>query len=481
MKTRSAAIGIKAAGRALLVFCLVPLGVAGQAASTLSQVKSIYVQPFKGMNGDEELQDSLIKRLKKSEVFEVAAELTQADAVLKCSGALWVRGYHAINYRDPASNRVPVYAGYLSVELIAPNGEPLWSYLAVPGKMGWKTVVDDMTSTVVKQLVAAHAAPSTGAVGVGGANGAAATLTGAGATFPAPLYQLWFETLRDVDHITITYAAVGSEEGMRQLAAGKVDFAASEVAPSEDYELEKKAGEFLRVASVLGGVVPAYNLPEVHEYLRFTPEVLAEIYLGKITRWNDPRIVKLNKEAALPDEPIVVVHRADGSGTTNAWSTMLSRASAEWNMNVGSGMRLTWPTGIGADGNQEVAATVKTTPNSIGYVELVYAIQRELAYGAVRNRAGEFVRADLESLGIAASTVRGVGDAVSGPLEVAEKGAYPVATFTWLLVPRRVDDAAKKAALARMLQWALTSGQKACAALGYVPLPKALAERELQV
>lgn len=474
MAIRSVAVSL-----ALLLGLLLP--AAGQSAQNLSQVKSIYVEPFTGMNGDEQLRDSLVKRLQKSGTFEIAAGAAQADAVMKGSGALWVRGYTAINYRSPASNRVPVYGGYLSVQLNSRSGEPLWSYLAVPGKLGWKTVVDDMASTVVKELSMARAAPGSAVVGASLSKSAWATLNGAGATFPAPLYQLWFETLKKLDQMTIAYSAVGSEEGMRLLAAGKVDFAASEVDPSQDYELEKTAGQFVRVASVLGGVVPVYNLPKERESLRFTPELLAEIYLGQITRWNDSRIVKWNKEASLPDATIVVVHRADGSGTTNAWSTFLSKANAEWKMNVGSGMRLTWPTGIGADGNEGVAQTVKNTPNSIGYVEMVYAIQGQMPYGAVRNRAGEFVRADLESLSVAANSAVARGDAITGPLDPVEKSAYPLATFTWLLAPRQIDDAAKKSALARVLHWALTSGQKACSALGYVPLPKELAEEELRV
>jgi phosphate ABC transporter phosphate-binding protein len=444
-------------------------------------VQSIYVEPLAGLNGANQLREALIKRLEKSGPFKLVDNPAQADALMKGEGGLWVRGYNAINYRSPADNRVPVYGGYLSVQLTNREGEPLWSYLVTPSNLGWKSVVDDMTSTLVKQLIAARVAPGTTTAGAAAASKLGATLAGAGATFPQPLYQSWFDSLRQSRNINITYAAVGSQEGMRLLAEKKVDFAASEVDPSEDYELAGSSGSFLRVASVLGGVVPAYNLPEIHQDLRFTGDVLADIYLGKIKRWNDPRIAKWNKNLSLPDAPIVVIHRADGSGTTYTWSAFLASASPEWKLNVGIGMLLTWPTGVGADGNVGVASTVKSTLHSIGYMEMVYAIHGQIAFGAVRNRAGEFVRADLESLGVAVIDVKvGPGpEPKSAPLEPLDKRAYPIATFTWLLVPREMAAGDKKTAVVELMRWALTSGQKACSALGYVPLPKELAEREL--
>jgi phosphate ABC transporter phosphate-binding protein len=448
---------------------------------SLSQVKTVYVEPLSGITGVKQLHESLVKRLEKSGPFQVVDSAAQADAVMKGSGGLWVRGYSAINMRDPASNRVPIYGGYISVQLAAKDGEPLWSYLVTPSNMGWKNVVDDMTATLVKELAAAREAPSTPVAATKGGSAEGAVLAGAGATFPQPLYQQWFDTLRQLRNITISYSAVGSQEGMRLLADKKVDFAASEVDPSEDYELTKTAGSFLRVPSVLGGVVPAYNLPDIHEDLRFTAELLADIYLGKITKWNDKRIAKLNGGVPLPDARIVVVHRADGSGTTYAWSSFLARASAEWKTNVGAGMLLAWPAGVGADGNVGVAATVKRTVNSIGYIEMVYAIEGQIEYGAVQNRAGQFVRADLESLSVAANSIGIDPGSASGSLDPADKRGYPIATFTWLLVPREIEDGIKKAALGELLRWALTSGQKACSALGYAPLPRDLAERELEL
>jgi phosphate ABC transporter phosphate-binding protein len=456
-------------------------GAQAQSTATTPAIKTLYIENFKGVNGSDQLRDSLIKRFEKSSDFQITTDKSQTDAVLQGTGSLWVRGYHAINLRSPSSNRVPVYTGYLSVQLTSKSGEPLWSYLAVPSSLGWKTVTDDLTATVVKQLEAVHSSLGA-AVHTSHPVGAPTTaLTGAGATFPEPLYLLWFEMLREAHGLSISYSSVGSQEGMRLLADAKVDFAASEVDPGEDYALAGKASQYLRVASVLGGVVPVYNLDDLHDDVHFTPEVLADIYLGKIQRWNDPRIRKWNKGIALPDAAIIVVHRAEGSGTTAAWSAFLAKNSAAWKAIGGTGMLPAWPTGVGVDGNQGVASTVKTTKNSIGYVELVYALQSEVPFGAVQNQAGEFVRADLVSLGAAAASAQITTGEVSAALDSSDKRAYPIATLTWLLVPRQVDSAAKKAALLQMLQWALTSGQKACSALGYVPLPKELAERELQV
>lgn len=469
--------------------CLLALGVVApppaqaQKVRQLSQVRKIYVEPLTGLNGAKQLHESLLKRLEKSGLFQVVSNPAEADAVMKGSGTLWVRGYSAINVRDPAVNRQPIYGGYLSVRLTSADGEPLWSYLVTPSKLGWKTVVDDMTSKLVRQLTdATRTAPANPDAPTTGITKATA-LTGAGATFPQPLYQIWFEMLQELHGIAISYSAVGSQEGMRLLAEKKVDFAASEVPPSEDYKLAQTAESFLRVASVLGGVVPVYNLPNIHEDLRFTPDMLSDIYMGKITRWNDPRVTRWNRGVPLPDAPIVVVHRAEGSGTSYAWSSFLSRMSPEWKANVGSGLTLTWPTGIGAEGNAGVALTVKRSPNSIGYVEMVYAIQAELAYGAVRNRAGEFVRADLESLVVAANAAQlsQQGESDYAPIDTPDKRAYPIATFTWLLVPRQMEDGDKKIALLELLKWALTSGQKACSALGYSPLPPELAKRELEL
>ena len=239
------------------------------------------------------------------------------------------------------------------------------------------------------------------------------------------------------------------------------------------------AAGFPRIASVLGGVVPIYNLKNLTQDLKFTPEALAGIYLGKITKWNDPTIKGPNKSAHLPDADIVVIHRSDGSGTTYAWSDYLSKTSAEWKTSVGAGLTLNWPVGTGVDYNEGVAATVQRTPNSIGYVELVYAIQHQLSFGAVRNASGEYIRADLESVAAAAdSSLAGNSASPSSITNASGKDAYPIATFTFLLLPPQINDGRKKAALLELLQWVLTSGQKECSALGYAPLPHDLANRQ---
>jgi phosphate ABC transporter phosphate-binding protein len=235
----------------------------------------------------------------------------------------------------------------------------------------------------------------------------------------------------------------------------------------------------LQIPTVLGGVVPIYNLPGFGRTVRFTPEVLAGIYSGAITRWNDPHIAEANRGAHLPDAPIVVVHRSDGSGTTFVWTSFLSLASSEWKTRAGAGPEVQWPAGVGAAGSNGVADRVQKTPNSIGYVELIYAIQHELNYGSVRNPAGEFVKADLVSITLAASGTQG-GNARASILNAAGKDAYPISTFTWLLIPTEGLSTEKRTAVAALLNWALTAGQKECASLGYAPLPRAIADRELQ-
>ena len=240
---------------------------------------------------------------------------------------------------------------------------------------------------------------------------------------------------------------------------GEVDFAASDV-PSPDPDQSQPAEGFQRVASVLGGVVPIYNLKGLTQDIKFTPEILAGIYLGKITKWNDPLIKGPNKGVALPNSDIVVVHRSDGSGTTYAWSDYLSKVSVDWKTNIGAGITLNWPVGTGVEQSEGVAATVQRIPNSIGYVELVYAIQHQLSFGTVRNAAGQYVRANLENVAAAADSAKTRNAAPSSITNAPGKDAYPIATFTFLLLPQQVKDPIKKAALVRLLQWILISGQK---------------------
>ncbi|HUA18093.1 MAG TPA: phosphate ABC transporter substrate-binding protein PstS [Bryobacteraceae bacterium] len=302
-----------------------------------------------------------------------------------------------------------------------------------------------------------------------------AALRGAGATFPAPIYQKWIEAFEaKYPGLPITYQPTGSEEGMRRLGAGGVDFAAADVLPTR--EMQTKLGVAL-FPSVVGAVVPAYNIRGLARDLRFTPEVLADIFLGRITNWNDPKIQSLNRAVKLPSVAITVVHRSDGSGTTFVWSEFLSKTSAEWRAAVGEGSTLRWPVGQGAQGNGGVAALLTSTPFSIGYVEFIYALQNELSYGAVRNAAGRFIRPEIDSIGAAARTVDPAPDFRISITNAPGRDAYPIASFTWFLMPSRMPEQ-KRQRLVAFLDWALSAGQRQAAALGYVALPEDLAGRE---
>jgi len=307
-------------------------------------------------------------------------------------------------------------------------------------------------------------------------------LHAAGATFPAPVYRKWFDGYQKRNSgVQVAYEALGSEAGIRMLAEGKVDFAGSDM-PLSDEKLSQLGRKVTHIATVLGGVVPIYNVGGLQKDLNLTGEVLAGIYLGKIKKWNDAAIRAVNRGAALPDAEIVVVHRSDGSGSTFVWTEYLSKVSPEWKAKVGSDLSVNWPAGVGAQGNEGVADTVQKTTNAIGYVELIYAIQHKLSFGAVRNAAGQFVQASLASVAAAAEDLRfdKNTDFRISLTNAPGKQAYPIASFTWLLVPQETGDAAKRAALLDVLRWVLTSGQRQCSAPGYAPLPTAVAESELR-
>jgi phosphate ABC transporter phosphate-binding protein len=280
--------------------------------------------------------------------------------------------------------------------------------------------------------------------------------------------------------MTITYDAIGSEAGIARLAEGKVDFAASDMPLKPENVLG--ALHVIHFPTVLGGVVPIFNLPSTDRGLRLTPEILSGVYSGASRKWNDPRIVEINHGARLPDADIAVIYRSDGSGTTFVWTSYLSISSPAWKSSVGAGPRVRWPIGTGAAGNEGVAELVAKTPNSIGYVELIYAIQHELSYAAMRNSAGEFIKADLGSITAAAAgaSVSPGEEFRSSILDSRNKGAYPLSTFTWLLVPEDGISAEKRSAIADWLQWTLTFGQKQCASLGYAPLPTEIVNSELK-
>jgi phosphate transport system substrate-binding protein len=321
-----------------------------------------------------------------------------------------------------------------------------------------------------------------------GSSAAAQTrLTGAGATFPYPVYSKWvLEYQRENPGIQINYQSIGSGGGIRQFAEGTVDFGATD-GPMADSQITALGGNVLHIPTVLGAVVPAYNLPAVTARLRFTPELLAGIYLGQIVRWNDPRVAAANPGVSLPNQPIVVVHRSDGSGTTYVWTDYLSKVSAEWARRVGRATSVNWPTGLGGRGNEGVASTVRRTPGAIGYVELVYAEQNLMPHGLVRNRSGNFVEATLAtSTAAAAAAVAGLRPDTDFRVSITDPAgadAYPIASFTWILIQRDMRDARKGRTMLEFLWWATHDAQRFATELGYAPLPAravALIEQRLR-
>ena len=451
-----------------------------QTAEALSQVQKIYVDTGDGKSAATEVRQRLIDSLRKNHSVEVVPDPTQADAILKTSYEIWVRAYVSVNPRS-TSNSYPAYGGFLSAQVIGKDGETLWSYLVTPSKYTSSGIRQDLADQLARKLMAALRDTAPAKLASSPTSDNARTLKAAGATFPAPLYQAWIESFR-VRHpdIRITYDSVGSDAGIQQLRDNKIIFAASDV-PLSDAQNSEMPAKVLQFATVIGAVVPIYHLPNIGRDLRFTPEVLAGIYLGKIRKWNDPAIRGINHGVSLPDAEIVV-HRADGSGTTFAWTDFLSKTDPAWKLALGSGTTVNWPVGQGTAGNDGVASLVARTPNSIGYTELSYAIRRELSYGTVRNAAGNFIQANLISLAAAAANVtprNDPGSSHSSLINASGKNAYPITSFTWLLVPESIPDAATKAAVAEFLDWILTSGQMECSALAYTPLPKEIVTREL--
>lgn len=301
---------------------------------------------------------------------------------------------------------------------------------------------------------------------------AAVLINGAGATFPYPLYSKWFDEFRKhYPEAQINYQSIGSGGGIRQVTEGTVDFGATD-GPMTDAQLAAAPVPLLHLPTVLGAVVPTYNLAGV-ERLRFTADALAGIFIGKITTWNDPAIAKENPGVALPAAPIVPIRRSDGSGTTYVFTDYLAKVSPEWERTVGRGTSVNWPVGLGGKGNEGVTGLIKQMPNSIGYVELIYAIQNKLPYGDVRNRAGEFVRAHIESVTAAAAAAAAnmPADFRVSITDPPGREAYPIASFTWLLVPTRIPNVEKGTALKKFLEWMLNEGQALATPLHYAPLP----------
>jgi phosphate transport system substrate-binding protein len=444
------------------------------------QTKRLYVEPFTTKSGAEKLRDYVIDELRKLHTVTLVASESGADAILGGGGEIWIKGYRSLNPRSGRlpSDGTPVYAGFLSVELRNSRGETLWSYLAAPS-VSSADVSRDLARQIAKHLapVLERADPPSRPPS---APQAATVLKGAGATFPYPVYAKWITNYhRESPGVQIAYDPVGSEAGIRKLLSGDADFGASDsplvmhqLAPGEE-------SRYRLFPSVVGAVVPIVNLPGLSGDVSFTPEALAGIFLGKITKWNDPVLKQANRGLSLPDLDIVVVHRSDGSGTSYAFTDFLSQTVPDWKARVGSGLAPQWPVGRAANGNEGVGNLVKEIGGSIGYVEYIYALQKHLSFGKVRNRTGEFVAASLESLSVAVNQAITIPDDFQISLVNAPgSGAYPIASFTWLVVPTHIAEDARRSAMTSFLKWMLGPGQTQAAALGYLALPKELVARE---
>jgi phosphate transport system substrate-binding protein len=316
------------------------------------------------------------------------------------------------------------------------------------------------------------------ALGLSASASAQMMMNGAGATFPYPIYSKWFDEYAKVDpSVRFNYQSIGSGGGQKQILAQTVDFGASD-GPMSDDNLSKAPGKILHIPTVAGAVVITYNL-DGNPALRLDGDTIANIFLGKIKNWNDPKIAASNPGAKLPDKEIVVVHRSDGSGTTFIFTDYLSKISGEWKEKAGNNTSVNWPTGIGGKGNEGVAGQVKQTPGALGYVELIYATQNKMPYAEVKNAAGEFMKPTLESITAALATANIPDDFRFSMTNAPGKDAYPIAGATWLLVYQQQKDAAKGKKLVEFLKWSLTDGEKMAKDLQYAPLPESVQQRVL--
>src|SRR5277367_1467008 len=315
---------------------------------------------------------------------------------------------------------------------------------------------------------------------VAAAQGGSIKLNAAGATFPTPIYTKWFDVYHTAHpNIEINYQSIGSGGGIRQLQSGTFDFGSSD-GPMSDDQLAQSKFKILHFPTVLGAVVPTYNIAGVSGDLNFTQKALSGIYLGTITKWNDPELVNANKGVNLPNADIVVVHRSDGSGTSFIFTDFLSKASGDWKSKVGAAASVNWPVGLGGKGNEGVTGLVKQTPGAIGYIELIYAVQNNIPYGKVQNTAGKFVKADLAGVtAAAASAAKDMPDDFRVSITSAPgAGSYPISSFTWLLIPSQIPDAAKRDAIKAFLKWMIADGQSYNQALSYAKLPPAVVAKE---
>ncbi len=302
-------------------------------------------------------------------------------------------------------------------------------------------------------------------------------LNGAGATFPYVIYSKWFDVYSKMVNVQFNYQSIGSGGGIKQTIEGTVDFGATDGPMSNDQLKEvkdKQGSDVLHIPTVMGAVVVTYNLPAAGKDLRLTPDVLAGIFLGQITKWNDSKIAAINPGKGLPDQSIIVVHRSDGSGTTNIFTDYLKKVNKTWAVNVGAGTSVNWPAGLGGKGNEGVAGIVKQTEGAIGYVELAYAVKNNLAYALIQNKAGEYVEATFESVSAAAAgAIKNMPEDLRVSITNPEgKDSYPISGFTWLLVYQNMKDKEKARAIVGFLKWAMTDGQSYAKDLYYAPLPK---------
>jgi phosphate transport system substrate-binding protein len=305
-------------------------------------------------------------------------------------------------------------------------------------------------------------------------------LTGAGATFPYPIYSKWFSEYSSAHPgVEVNYQSIGSGGGIAQVTKGLVDFGASDM-PMTDDMLSASKVKLIHIPTVLGADVPAFHVEGASD-LKFSGDVLADIFLGKIVTWADPRIAKDNPGVKLPDQKIIVVHRSDGSGTSFIWTDYLSKVSKDWAGGPGKGTAINWPTGVGGKGNEGVAGLIRQLPGSIGYIELIYALQNHINYGSVKNAAGAYVKASIQGVTEAADSVKNMpADYRISITNAPGATAYPISSFTYLLIPARPTNPGNEKTLKDMLNWIVTSGEGEVATLSYAPLPPSVAQKVLK-
>lgn len=463
-----------------LVFTSCLTSYAAWARAEGVEVKRLYVEPFTTRSGADKLRDDVTSELRKANIVQLASTEASANAILDGGGEIWVKGYRSLNPRSGRlpSDGTPIYDGYLAVELKNSKGQTFWSDLVTPATNS-PDVSRDLAKRIAKDVALALKRGEPAALSVP-LSPPSTVLKGAGATFPQPVYDKWFTNYRVLNpNLEIDYSAIGSKAGVQRLLAADVDFGASDC-PVVIHDLAPdKESSYLLLPSVVGAVVPIVNLPGLSGNIALTSEALAGIYLGKIKRWNDPVLRAANRGLHLPDLEITVVHRSDGSGTSYALTDYLSKTSPVWKADVGASLQPKWPVGKGANGNEGVAQMVKEYGGSIGYVEFIYALKNHISSAKVRNQYGEFVAASLESMTVAVNqSAPAKSNFAVSIVDAPGAGAYPIASFTWLVVPTTISGASKREAIKGFLHWMLGPGQTQAAALGFLALPRDVVVKE---